>query len=121
MESVISRKALLIVDDDALHGRAICRVMRSHWRVVKYSPTVAQALVEMASGQYDVVLSDWNMPNGGGERLIQEASVPIVIYTGACEEVIEEIQSKGVPAIAKPSPRREVIIALYQAITSNGQ
>lgn len=120
MENTISKKALLVVDDDVLYGRALARLMKNHWRVVKCSSTVGQALVEMATGQYDVVLSDWNMPDGGGERVIQEATVPVVIYTGACEDVIAMIQSKGVPALMKPSPRRKLIAMLYQAITANG-
>ncbi|MCG8433200.1 MAG: response regulator, partial [Gammaproteobacteria bacterium] len=75
---------LLVIDDQPFLARAVCRLMRSKgWEtLVACDPEEARDLYEDA----DIVLSDWVMPNGGGERVKRECPKPVVFWSGThCE------------------------------------
>lgn len=79
---------VLVVEDDIMMRRAFARALAGlGWEVVSASdPGIARDLYQ----HVDVVLSDWGMPAGGGARVLEESTKPVVIFTGAPQEVVGE-------------------------------
>lgn len=68
-----------------------------------------QALQYFTAGQFDIVLTDWNMPNMDGLTLLKEirqrnATVPVVMITTEAERtrVMEAIQAGISDYLVKP-------------------
>jgi len=114
MEDTIRRLNLLIVDDDEMITRALAREMAKHWHSVKAVNRVEQAFAEIASGQYHVVLSDWDMPGGGGRAILDRSHIPVVIHTGGWLETLRR-NMNGTIIVQKPASTKDLLIALHQA------
>jgi len=102
---------VLVIDDDAMILRGTARALKGlDWCVlVAGGPTQAVPLY----GQADVVLSDWDMPDGGGLQVLREAPVPVVIYTGR-----PDAQPEGTRVLTKPTEVAEIDRALREAIAA---
>jgi len=68
-----------------------------------------QALVKFEQGEFDVVLTDWNMPNMDGLTLVKEirqrnADIPVVMITTEAERarVVAAIQAGCSDYLVKP-------------------
>ncbi len=64
------RRSLLLVEDDLRVRRALERTLASRFDLAVASG-VDEALERIADQSFDLVLSDWKMPNGGGRRLYE--------------------------------------------------
>jgi two-component system chemotaxis response regulator CheY len=69
----------------------------------------AEAVGKFKSGRFDLVLTDWNMPNKSGLEVIQEiralnAQVPIIMVTTEAEKarVIQAIEAGVSDYLVKP-------------------
>lgn len=69
-ERTIAALTLLVVDDDLAVGRAVARILRSKV-IVELASGVDEALEKLRSCPFDLVLSDLQMPAGGGRRLYE--------------------------------------------------
>lgn len=105
---------MLVVEDDETLARAIERQLKDHWKQVKAVYTVQQGLVEAATGKYDVVLSDWDVPLGGGRVMIERCPLPVVIYTGGWLDALAQ-HTNGTRLVQKPARTATLNVALYQA------
>jgi DNA-binding NtrC family response regulator len=100
------KNRILIVEDDP----AVRRLMTAHFRLIGYSVEYAIAAEEVASDEnYDVVLTDVNLPGESGVELarrIREAqpNQPVVIMTGDSDLLIAH-QAYGTGAAACPPER----------------
>lgn len=97
-------KTLLIVDDQEPLRRALARGLEIYgWNAI----TVADPIEAREHySNVHVVLTDWDMPNGGGERVLRESTVPVVVHTGG---------SAPVPHLTKPVSLTELDKALREA------
>jgi CheY-like chemotaxis protein len=100
---------VLIIDDDPLIRRAYGRLLSAGgWSVTSTgSPTTAAALYAQA----DVVLSDWDMPDGGGARVLRDSPVPVVVHSGS-------YAGGHRFAVAKPARIGDVLAELSRALES---
>lgn len=105
---------VLVIDDEPLIARSLARMLRG----AGYAVLTAGSPVEAAPlyAQADVVVTDWDMPEGGGARVIAECSKPWLVVSGN-SEVVERIRSDGGTAIDKPCSAA-VVIATIQAMTA---
>lgn len=74
---------LLIIDDDIELCRMLSRSLKKYWKniIVKYN--CDDGLAAIQTGNFDIVLSDWDCPNeADGLKIIQNSTIPVVIYTG---------------------------------------
>lgn len=105
----MSNKTVLIVDDDHPTRRALMRVLKGlGWSVLEAcDPVEAAGLI----AEYDVILSDWDMPHGGGERVLNEALVPVVVYSGRDEvrDLVDRFLLKPVEAGVLDKTLREAM------------
>lgn len=117
-QKVVNGSRLLVVDDDLKILRVAHRMLYADWEV-ETANSVPEALRMLSTRQYDVVLSDWDMPDGGGWAIVEGAKgkAPVVIHSGANPEVIKNIVGgKMAGFIAKPASLDGINAALTQAI-----
>lgn len=71
----------LVIDDDPTIRRVVARLLQSRgWHTVE--------VADPADAPYyraDVVVSDWDMPHGGGARVLAESHAPVVLFTGTTD------------------------------------
>lgn len=84
---LIGRPTLLLVDDDGPLLRSMARGLRDDF-VLATASTVEQALSLIESQPFDVVVSDFHLPNGTGVRVLSSfayanQSGVRILYTGA--------------------------------------
>ncbi len=78
---------ILVVDDDAAVVRSLVRALTRSGHVVESAPDGEHAIDLLASGAFDVIVSDIAMPGMGGIELLKairgrDADVPVVMMTG---------------------------------------
>ncbi len=101
-------QTVLIVDDVAMIRRAVARLLNYlGWSTIEAtSPEHAALLYRYA----DVVLSDWQMPHGGGARVLAESPVPVIIHTGSIDDIDAPV------VLRKPCEPEVIDRALKQAL-----
>jgi two-component system nitrogen regulation response regulator GlnG len=67
-------KRLLLVDDDLATRQVLARVLTREGFVIEDCSTLATALEHLRAAPFDVLLTDFVMPNGSGLELIAEAT-----------------------------------------------
>lgn len=120
-----ARKRLLIVEDD--------REMRTllQWSLEKsgFSASLAedavQAVQQARQGGFDVILLDYRLPAGTGEKVLERLrlhettrQVPVLVYTGATEREVRPVVERfpGVFFLAKPVHAAALALRLWSLI-----
>lgn len=101
---------VLVVDDSSTMRKIILRSLQAVG-----VPTAAEAgdgnegLAQFQGGQFDLVLTDWNMPNKSGIELARDiratgSTAPIIMVTTEAEKsrVLEAIQAGVNDYLVKP-------------------
>lgn len=100
----------LIADDSGVMRKIIVRAAKSAGvdEIVE-AVDGADALAKFAGEQFDLVLTDWNMPNKTGLEVIEEirgqgSKVPIIMVTteGEKANVLKAIQAGVTDYLTKP-------------------
>lgn len=76
---------LLIVEDDENMARSENRQLKKFWSSITFAKNAQEGLEAINSGKFDVVLTDWDCPCGGGEQVVRDSDIPIVVHTGNSE------------------------------------
>ena len=107
-----AEKKILVVDDSSTMRRILkMSLARCGYTNVEEAGDGAEGLAQCRAKQYDLVLTDWNMPNMDGLQMILNlrempayATVPIVMVTteGAKDDVIEALTRGATSYIVKP-------------------
>ena len=79
---------VLVVDDDDLVRRTFARVLSHHGCTVITAPHGHQAIELLADGDFDVIVSDVQMPDISGIELLRQVrshdlELPVILVTGA--------------------------------------
>ncbi len=107
---------VLLADDSATMRKIIVRLLDE---VGVEMPTEAadgaEAIELFKAGQFDLVLTDWNMPNKNGLEVVREicamnATLPIIMITTEAEKgrVAEALQMGVSDYIVKPFDREKL-------------
>lgn len=90
----------LIVDDNEILARTTARMLRAWgWETVEAHDPVAAAA---HYAKVDLVVTDWEMPEGGGERVLAECGKPVFVMT-ANDDVARQLVRARIPVILKPA------------------
>ncbi len=86
MQTGLSRRALVVEDDEAIRS-LVSQVLEEDGFAVISTDSGAGALRELATEAVDIVVTDWNLPHINGEHVIAAArellrGTPILIITG---------------------------------------
>ncbi len=104
------RHAVLLVEDDSRVRKALERTLSARFDVV-VAEGVDEALRRIDEASFDVILSDWKMPNGGGRQLYEltaerrpELGDRMVFMTGAALSAPDRsfIEEHGLTVLPKP-------------------
>ncbi len=103
-------KRVLVADDSSTMRKIILRSLQAVGvPEAKEANDGAEAISMFKPGEYDLVLTDWNMPNKNGLEVIQEirkqdANVKIIMVTTEAEKsrVLEAIQAGVTDYLVKP-------------------
>ena len=106
-------KKILIVDDSAMMRKIIIKNINAcGWSVdITEASDGKEGLEQFTKGAFDLVLSDWNMPNMDGLSMVKairekdpEKKVPIIMVTteGSADKVKEAVLAGANNYLAKP-------------------
>jgi DNA-binding NtrC family response regulator len=87
MEPPVIRKRLLLVDDDPAFRNSLQEYLERHGHAVETAANGREALTKLEQAGYDVVLTDYIMPELNGLALLQHIQryhpfLPVVMMTG---------------------------------------
>jgi two-component system NtrC family sensor kinase len=104
------RRTLLLIEDDERVRKALSRTLASKFEL-ELVDGVEAALARLDQERFDVVLTDWKMPSGGGRRLYEEAVARrpdlapwIIVMTGGGLSVDDRafIERHAIQVLDKP-------------------
>ncbi len=104
-------KRVLVVDDMSTMRRIVSAIVKEYGCTVSEASCGREAFESLQLSKYDLVISDWNMPNMTGGDLVAKVRqtpgmerTPVVMLTAECEKKrIEEMVKLGVNGyIIKP-------------------
>lgn len=119
-------QTLLVVDDDLAVGRAVARRLRSRVNV-DVASGVDDARETLRKRQFDLVLSDLQMPDGGGRRLYEillaeapETARRVVFISGGSPSPADAafIALARIPLLTKPLVVEELFAVAEKVVES---
>ena len=108
-------ETILVVDDDPMIVRALVRYLRGYGYNVVSAPDPNNAIKYYK--EIDAAISDWQMPYGGGLRVLQECPAPVIIHSGIAERLPKDLIKKAAVVLAKPATPEELNAALQTVLT----
>ena len=90
----VSKASILLVEDDKDSQALIRRFLEGGGYEVTVADDGIDALMQLGRSQFDLILSDLNMPNLGGFKLLEtmkqkKLETPIALLTGETDEASE--------------------------------
>lgn len=102
---------LLVVDDEHRIARMAKRSLGKKWKSVTLAYSADEGIEALKSGEFDVVLTDWDCPGeGSGYLVIQSTDLPAVVQTGT-----KGVTCPGVRVLNKPVSADVIYEALVEA------
>jgi len=95
----------LLVDDEPGIREGLATLLRRKGHEVQTAGDCAAALAQLAERTFDLVITDWRLPDGTASRFIADCPCPVVAVSGHPEEV--EVHACVREVLTKPvSPAR---------------
>lgn len=102
----VTHPRVLVVDNDEAVTRALSLRLEDAGYHCVTAGSGRQALALFNAGGIDLVVTDLNMPDGGGAELVhgvrQTSGVPIIVLTGYSDEMRAGVWGKRVLLLRKP-------------------
>jgi two-component system response regulator YesN len=118
----LRRPRILLVDDDPSVIRGLWRVLRQHRPEfhINTASGAAQAIEALSELGYDLVLTDWHMPGGGGlvvlEALVTRYPETARVVHSSQVEPGNTLRYRAHAVLAKPATESEILAALDTAL-----
>ncbi|HET9491073.1 MAG TPA: response regulator [Methylomirabilota bacterium] len=120
--------SVLVVDDEADLAATCVRLLHRHGYNVVSAGTRRQALETLASGQYDLVVTDLRLPDGDGLDVVRAARAlalprPVVVITGfGSAQARQQALASGASAfLPKPFALTEFADLVDRLLPSNSR
>jgi len=118
--------SILLVEDDAKDQKLISKILVEGGYTIKVASDGIDALMQIAQGKFDLVLSDIHMPNLDGFQLLEQMNqkqihIPVIFITGNHDENYD-IKSQELGAVAyieKPIQRKRLLQILGKILNNN--
>ena len=118
---------LLIVDDDGEMRDLLRKVLEKEGYRVSVAGDGREALVVLARGTFDLVVTDMLMPHDGGLELLESLhqihpTLPVIIVTafGDWHSYTRALELGAAAFISKPLRMSELIAAVHNALAGRG-
>ena len=110
---------ILVVEDEVMNQKIIASILRSGGYEVEVAPDGIVALMQIAKGKFDLILSDIAMPNFDGYQLLDyikenNIKIPVVFLSGFTseEEEAKGLKMGAIEYIKKPVDREVLLLRL---------
>lgn len=119
----LSRKRVLLVDDEPSILEVIGLYLEAESYAVTYADSGTEGLRRFHSAEFDLVVSDRNMPGMSGEELAEAIkthtpAMPFILISGhAFDHAPEAHYDSFLP---KPFSRKQLLAALDAALAAKG-
>jgi CheY-like chemotaxis protein len=114
---------VLLVEDDQINQMIISQIVKGLGVKLKVSGDGLEALEEIKTNQFDLILSDINMPNYDGFELLkqlndQSSKIPVIFLTGLKDDEfkVKSQEMGAIDFIEKPIDRKVLISKLKKAL-----
>lgn len=117
---------VLVVDDEEHVRGVLCEALATWGCEVQSAPGAAQALAVFAEGGYDLVLTDFRMPNGDGLDLIEglrraDPSVAVIMLTASSDDLDASSRRLEFAVLRKPLEFDALRLAVDAALGRRAQ
>ncbi len=117
------KPTVLTVDDDAAMGKVLGALLAQAGFEPRHVRSAAEALGELATRPFDLVVTDLRMPGMDGMALLAEIAsrspdVPVVMLTahGTVPLAVDAMRAGAVDFVLKPFDREELLFVIKKAI-----
>src|SRR6201981_2109856 len=116
---------ILIIDDEANLRKTLAQILGARGYSVLEADDGASAAKILRDSTPDLIISDWKMPQMGGEELLQHlrgqprlASIPVIVITafGSSHSAIEAVRLGAYDFVTKPFDLDEIVLAAERAL-----
>jgi len=114
--------SVLVVDDEEMVRSTVTRLLSLNGHEVERASSGAEALTMFSANEYDIVFTDFGMPEMTGAELSRELKekapdLPVILLTGytETEEAIEEVDG----ILSKPFKRDELEATIQKHVFSS--
>lgn len=78
---------VLLIDDEVGIREGLGAFLRLKGHRVRSAGSAAEALQEFHTDTFDLVVTDWRLPDGSGETVVAACACPVIAFSGSPEEV----------------------------------
>ena len=118
---------ILLIDDDAALGGYLTRVLRERGGFdVTHELDPADALRRVGTEQWDLVITDLELPNMSGLELLERVhelvpGLPVAVITGhpSVEAAVSALRAAAVEFLSKPVSPRELVAKVTGLIAAD--
>ncbi|MDR1202255.1 MAG: sigma-54 dependent transcriptional regulator [Tannerellaceae bacterium] len=117
---------ILIIEDDITFSLMLSTWLKKKNFVVKAVSSVSDAKQEIEVGSYDLLLSDFRLPDGDGIDLLKwlkgtERSVPLIMMTGYADiqTAVQSMKQGASDYIAKPINQNDLLLKINELVTTS--
>jgi predicted GH43/DUF377 family glycosyl hydrolase/ActR/RegA family two-component response regulator len=121
-----AKARILIVEDEVINQKVISTFLKADNYEVEIAPDGIVALMQIAKGEFDLILSDIAMPNFDGYQLLEyikqnNIDIPVVFMSGYTSEKdeIKGLSMGAVEYIKKPIERDILLLRLSRILDKN--
>lgn len=123
---------LLLLEDDRQSALETAEALRDEGYLVDVSESIAEARAYLSAAHYDLIILDWNLPDGTGPQLLGElrasehTTEPVLFLTAmnAVEDKLEGFERGADDYLTKPFHKAELkarVKALLKRPTTSAQ
>ena len=117
------RARILVVDDEPLQRDIIADVLGAAGHEVQLAEGVAAARACLDGSEWDLVLTDWRMPDGGGAKVLVEAlracpQAAVIVMTayGSIAGAVEAVRQGACDYLSKPFDKDALLLCLDKGL-----
>lgn len=115
--------SILILEDDITFSLMLSTWLKKKDFVVKAVTSVSEAKQEIERGSYDLLLSDFRLPDGNGIDLLKwlketERSIPLIMMTSYADiqTAVQSIKLGASDYIAKPINQNDLLLKINEFV-----
>jgi predicted GH43/DUF377 family glycosyl hydrolase len=125
--NVHSKGRVLVVEDEVINQKILSSILKSDGYEVEIAPDGIVALMQLAKGRFDVVLSDIAMPNFDGYQMLEyikekDINIPVIFLSGhtSPEDEARGLSLGAADYIRKPIDRNLLLARIQRVFKNNG-
>ena len=125
--AVVLAPRILLVDDDYDIGQSLARILNQHGCKARSVQTVVEACRLLNEHDFEAVVTDLNMPGGGGRAVLDTThtarnSPAVVILSGSFDSsIVKELKARGALEVFEKPVEPATLVACLKDIAAQRQ